>query len=44
MKPIPADLKEIENYMKENLGLGISFDVGVRKAKSTKKRCSFLLC
>lgn len=31
--PLPASVHEIENYMKENVGLGESFDLGVRKVK-----------
>ncbi|MGN1401236.1 MAG: spore germination protein [Bacillus sp. (in: firmicutes)] len=34
---IPKKLKEIENYMKERVGLGTSFDLGVRKLKILKK-------
>lgn len=30
-KPIPCNLDELEQYMKTHMGLGISFDVGVRK-------------
>ncbi|MFL6554655.1 MAG: spore germination protein [Bacillus sp. (in: firmicutes)] len=35
--PIPASVNEIENYMKQRVGLGISFDLGVRKLKVLKK-------
>ena len=31
--PIPKSVDEIEQYMKENVGLGKSFDLGVRKLK-----------
>ena len=31
--PISESLEEIEQYMKENAGLGKSFDLGVTKAK-----------
>lgn len=35
--PIPGSVHEIENYMKQRVGLGISFDFGVRKLKILKK-------
>ena len=35
--PIPESLEEIEQYMKEHVGLGESFDLGVRKLKILKK-------
>jgi len=35
--PIPESVHEIENYMKQRVGLGISFDIGVRKLKILKK-------
>ncbi|WP_462412090.1 spore germination protein [Neobacillus sp. Marseille-QA0830] len=35
--PIPESVNEIENYMKQRVGLGISFDFGVRKLKVLKK-------
>ncbi|CAH2716393.1 Spore germination protein XA [Neobacillus rhizosphaerae] len=35
--PIPKSVNEIENYMKQRAGLGISFDLGVRKLKILKK-------
>src|SRR4051794_7445248 len=35
--PIPESVNEIENYMKQRVGLGISFDLGVRKLKVLKK-------
>jgi stage V sporulation protein AF len=35
--PIPESVNEIENYMKQRVGLGISFDFGVRKLKILKK-------
>lgn len=34
---IPESVNEIENYMKQRVGLGISFDLGVRKLKILKK-------
>ncbi|MED3624910.1 spore germination protein [Neobacillus thermocopriae] len=34
--PIPESVNEIENYMKQRVGLGISFDLGVRKLKILK--------
>ena len=42
--PIPKSVDEIEQYMKENVGLGKSFDLGVRKLKILHHRRSFLLC
>ena len=35
--PIPKSVDEIEQYMKENVGLGKSFDLGVRKLKILHK-------
>ncbi|QIZ09777.1 spore germination protein [Priestia megaterium] len=35
--PIPESVNEIENYMKQRVGLGVSFDFGVRKLKVLKK-------
>ncbi|XJZ26101.1 spore germination protein [Bacillota bacterium Lsc_1132] len=34
---IPESVHEIENFMKQRVGLGISFDLGVRKLKILKK-------
>jgi stage V sporulation protein AF len=39
--PIPESLLEIENYMKQRVGLGVSFDLGVRKLKILKKDVHF---
>ncbi|WP_368737756.1 spore germination protein [Bacillus sp. EB106-08-02-XG196] len=39
--PIPESLQEIEHYMKQRVGLGISFDFGVRKLKILKKDVHF---
>jgi stage V sporulation protein AF len=39
--PIPESLHEIENYMKQRVGLGVSFDLGVRKLKILKKDVHF---
>lgn len=36
-KPIPEAVSEIEHYMKEHVGLGKSFDLGVRKILVLKK-------
>lgn len=36
-KPLPKSVHEIENFMKENVGLGDSFDLGVRKLKLLEK-------
>ncbi|WML40427.1 spore germination protein [Neobacillus sp. OS1-2] len=35
--PIPESVNEIENYMKQRVGLGVSFDIGIRKLKILKK-------
>lgn len=35
--PIPSKVAEVENYMEENVGLGKSFDMGVRKVLVLKK-------
>ncbi|MFF2448730.1 spore germination protein [Neobacillus sp. NPDC058068] len=35
--PIPESVNEIEHYMKQRAGLGVSFDIGVRKLKILKK-------
>jgi stage V sporulation protein AF len=37
MKPIPEHVSDVENYMKENVGLDVSFDVGVRKILVLRK-------
>jgi stage V sporulation protein AF len=39
--PIPESLEEIEHYMKQRVGLGVSFDFGVRKLKILKKDVHF---
>ncbi len=39
--PIPESLQEIEHYMKQRVGLGVSFDFGVRKLKILKKEVHF---
>jgi stage V sporulation protein AF len=39
--PIPESLLEIEHYMKQRAGLGVSFDFGVRKLKILKKEVHF---
>ena len=36
-KPIPESVSEVEHYMKEHVGLGKSFDLGVRKITLLKK-------
>ncbi|MCM3797256.1 spore germination protein [Caldibacillus thermoamylovorans] len=36
-KPIPKSLAEVEQYMKDNVGLGTSFDLGLRKFKVLDK-------
>ncbi|PLT34815.1 spore germination protein [Bacillus sp. V5-8f] len=33
MKPIPDSVSDVETFMKERVGLGVSFDLGVRKLK-----------
>lgn len=35
--PIPESVHEIENYMKQKVGLGVSFDLNIRKLKILKK-------
>jgi stage V sporulation protein AF len=40
-QPIPISLDEAEKYMKEKVGLGDSFDLGVRKLKILKKDVHF---
>ncbi|PLS01635.1 spore germination protein [Neobacillus cucumis] len=42
--PIPESVNEIENYMKQRVGLGISFDLGVRKLKVLKKDVQIYYC
>ncbi|WP_033828504.1 spore germination protein [Bacillus andreraoultii] len=37
MKPIPKQITEVEKYMKDNVGLGTSFDLGIRKFKVLNK-------
>ena len=39
--PIPQSLDEAEKYMKDNVGLEASFDLGVRKLKILKKNVHF---
>ncbi|MBT2686959.1 spore germination protein [Bacillus sp. ISL-47] len=39
--PIPESVKEIERYMKDRVGLGDSFDLGVRKLKVLRKDVHF---
>lgn len=39
--PIPESLHEVENYMKQRVGLDVSFDFGVRKLKILKKDVHF---
>ncbi|KAB2333742.1 spore germination protein [Bacillus mesophilum] len=41
MKPIPISVNEIETYMKNRVGLGESFDLGVRKLKVLRKDVHF---
>ena len=42
--PIPESVNEIENYMKQRVGLGVSFDFGCSEIKSSQKRRTYLLC
>ncbi len=35
--PIPESVNEIENFMKQRVGLGVSFDLNIRKLKILKK-------
>ncbi|WP_339200272.1 spore germination protein [Peribacillus sp. FSL P2-0133] len=37
MKPIPSRVAEVDAYMKEKVGLGVSFDLGVRRIKVLRK-------
>ncbi len=39
--PIPKSTEEIEEFMKKNVGLGKSFDLGVRKLKILHKNVQF---
>jgi stage V sporulation protein AF len=41
MKPIPEKVAETEAYMKDRVGLGKSFDLGVRKVKILNKEVDF---
>lgn len=40
-KPIPESVNEIEKYMEKRIGLGESFDLGVRKLKILRKDVHF---
>ncbi|MED1204931.1 spore germination protein [Heyndrickxia acidicola] len=40
-KPIPERVDELEAYFKSRVGLGVSFDLGVRKIKVLKKDIHF---
>lgn len=35
--PIPESVHEVENYMKQRVGLGVSFDLNIRKLKILRK-------
>ncbi|MDQ6599524.1 spore germination protein [Bacillus salipaludis] len=35
--PIPKSVSEVEHYMKQKVGLGVSFDLNIRKLKVLKK-------
>ena len=37
MKPIPNRVAEVDAYMEEKVGLGVSFDLGVRRIKVLRK-------
>src|SRR5690606_35025670 len=41
MKRVPESLTEIEAYMKERVGLGTSFDFGIRKIKVLDREVHF---
>ncbi|UII54702.1 spore germination protein [Cytobacillus spongiae] len=43
-KPIPESLQEVEQFMKDRIGLGTSFDLGVRKFKVLRKDVHFYYC
>lgn len=36
-QPFPKDLEKTEQFMKERIGLGVSFDLGIRKLKILRK-------
>src|SRR5690606_32701776 len=40
-RPIPPSPAEVEKYMEERIGLGVSFDLGVRKIKIFRKDVHF---
>ena len=42
--PIPESVHETENYMKQRVGLGISFDLGVRKLNVLKTDVQIYFC
>lgn len=37
MKPIPSNVVEVDSFMENNVGLGVSFDLGVRKITVLRK-------
>ncbi|MGE7779844.1 spore germination protein [Peribacillus sp. NPDC097264] len=37
MKPIPTNVVEVDTFMEKRVGLGVSFDLGVRKIKVLRK-------
>ncbi|MGE7601371.1 spore germination protein [Peribacillus sp. NPDC097675] len=37
MKPIPTNVVEVDTYMEKRVGLGVSFDLGVRKINVLRK-------
>ena len=37
MKPIPSKVAEVDSFMENKVGLGVSFDLGVRKVKVLRK-------
>lgn len=39
--PIPESVDKVEQYMKDRVGLGVSFDLGVRKLKILRKDVQF---
>ena len=41
--PIPESVSEIEQLMKERVGLGKSFDLGVRKLTIQRKMSIFIM-
>lgn len=41
--PISKNIEENEKFLKDRLGIGVSFDVGVRKYLYSKKSFSYII-